>query len=57
MLFVLTVLVILPLALASFYLVLFPSRDSVTFKDLDNIYFHDRAYITHASRDAWNDPD
>lgn len=57
MLFVVTVMVILMLALASFYLVLSASKDGVTIKDLDNVYYHDQAYIAHASRDSWNDPD
>jgi len=57
MLFFVTVLVILLLALASFYLVCATSEDGVTIKDLDNVYCYDRAYITHASRDSWNDTD
>lgn len=57
MLFLMTVLVILLLALTSFYLVWSAAEDGVTMKDLDNVYYHDKAYIAHASRDAWNDPD
>ncbi|WP_158592215.1 hypothetical protein [Noviherbaspirillum sedimenti] len=52
-----TVLVILLLALASFYLVWCATEDGVTMKELDNVYYHDPAYIAHAPRDAWNDPD
>lgn len=57
MLFVVTVTVILMLALASFYLVWSASEEGVTIKDLDNVYYHDQAYIAQASREAWNDPD
>lgn len=57
MLFVVTVTVILMLALASFYLVWSASEAGVTLKDLDNVYYHDQAYIAQASREAWNDPD
>lgn len=57
MLFVVTVTVILMLALVSFYLILSATKDGVTIKDLDNVYYHDQAYITQAPRDAWNDPD
>ncbi|WP_164931982.1 hypothetical protein [Janthinobacterium sp. 17J80-10] len=57
MLFVVTVMVILMLALASFYLVWSASENGVTNKDLDNVYCHDQAYIAQAPREAWNDPD
>lgn len=58
MLFVVTVTAILMLALASFYAVWSASsKDGVTIKDLDNVYYHDQTYIAQAPRESWNDTD
>ena len=57
MLFILTISVILVLALISIGLIWFTSEDGVTFKDLDNVFILDRAYINQASRESWNDLD
>lgn len=57
MLFIVTISVVLILALVSFGLVWFASEDGLTFKDLDNVFTFDRAYISKASRDSWNDLD
>jgi len=57
MLFILTVSVILILALVSIGLIWFSSEDGVTIKDLDKVFSLDRAYITQAKRDSWNDLD
>ncbi len=56
-LFLLTISIILLVALASFFLVLFGTEKTLTFTDLDRVYFPDRTYIGLAPRDAWNDPD
>lgn len=57
MIFLFTVLVILMVVLACFYLVLFASDESLTYNDLDTVYRMDRAYISLAPRESWNDLD
>jgi hypothetical protein len=57
MLFIVTILVFLLVALTSFYLILVSSQESLTFNDLERVYCLDRGYIALAPRESWNDLD